>query len=83
MLLHGITFIGHITSETNGRFGVTPVFNQVIKKVKRSACSYRFLSYQLANWAPALILHLLVSKEFITSRIVKTDCYKSFNKLAV
>lgn len=55
MLLHGITFIGHITSETNGRFGVTPVFNQVIKKVKRPACSYRFLSYQVWNDQPTFL----------------------------
>jgi hypothetical protein len=31
---HGFTFIGRMAFETNGRFGVTPVFNQVIKKVK-------------------------------------------------
>lgn len=28
------TFIGRLAFETNGRFGVTPVFNQVIKKGK-------------------------------------------------
>jgi hypothetical protein len=31
---HGFTFIGRVAFETNGRFGVTPVFNQVIKKGK-------------------------------------------------
>ncbi|WP_129716048.1 hypothetical protein [Pedobacter sp. SYP-B3415] len=31
---HGFTFIGRIAFETNGRFGFTPVFNQVIKKGK-------------------------------------------------
>jgi hypothetical protein len=31
---HGFTFIGRLAFETNGRFGVTPVFNQVIKKGK-------------------------------------------------
>lgn len=31
---HGFTFIGRIAFETSGRFGVTPVFNQVIKKGK-------------------------------------------------
>jgi hypothetical protein len=31
---HGFTFIGRMAFETNGRFGVTPVFNQVIKKGK-------------------------------------------------
>jgi hypothetical protein len=30
----GFTFIGRMAFETNGRFGVTPVFNQVIKKGK-------------------------------------------------
>lgn len=29
---HGFTFIGRMAFETNGRFGLTPVFNQVIKK---------------------------------------------------
>lgn len=29
---HGLTFIGRMAFETNGRFGLTPVFNQVIKK---------------------------------------------------
>jgi hypothetical protein len=29
---HGFTFIGRMAFETSGRFGVTPVFNQVIKK---------------------------------------------------
>jgi hypothetical protein len=31
---HGFTFIGRMAFETGGRFGVTPVFNQVIKKGK-------------------------------------------------
>lgn len=31
---HGFTFIGRMAFETNGRFGATPVFNQVIKKGK-------------------------------------------------
>lgn len=31
---HGFTFIGRAAFETNGRFGLTPVFNQVIKKGK-------------------------------------------------
>ncbi len=31
---HGFTFIGRVAFETGGRFGVTPVFNQVIKKGK-------------------------------------------------
>lgn len=29
---HGFTFIGRAAFETNGRFGFTPVFNQMIKK---------------------------------------------------
>lgn len=31
---HGFTFIGRMAFETNGRYGVTPVFNKVIKKGK-------------------------------------------------
>ncbi|GAA4314353.1 hypothetical protein GCM10023149_10490 [Mucilaginibacter gynuensis] len=31
---HGFTFIGRMAFESNGRFGFTPVFNQVIKKGK-------------------------------------------------
>ncbi|KQM76301.1 hypothetical protein ASE74_19825 [Pedobacter sp. Leaf216] len=31
---HGFTFIGRVAFETNGRYGFTPVFNQVIKKGK-------------------------------------------------
>jgi hypothetical protein len=31
---HGFTFIGRMAFETSGRFGVTPVFNQIIKKGK-------------------------------------------------
>jgi hypothetical protein len=31
---HGFTFIGRMAFETNGRFGMTPVFNQVIAKGK-------------------------------------------------
>jgi hypothetical protein len=31
---HGFTFIGRMAFETTGRFGVTPAFNQVIKKGK-------------------------------------------------
>ncbi|NNU33063.1 hypothetical protein HK413_00585 [Mucilaginibacter sp. S1162] len=31
---HGFTFIGRMAFETGGRYGVTPVFNQVIKKGK-------------------------------------------------
>ncbi|WP_121198109.1 hypothetical protein [Mucilaginibacter gracilis] len=31
---HGFTFIGRMAFETNGRFGVTPVFNKVLKKGK-------------------------------------------------
>jgi hypothetical protein len=34
---HGFTFIGRMAFETNGRFGITPVFNQVIKKGKDSS----------------------------------------------
>ncbi|MES2484376.1 MAG: hypothetical protein V4581_00280 [Bacteroidota bacterium] len=30
----GFTFIGRLAFETNGRIGITPVFNQVIKKGK-------------------------------------------------
>lgn len=31
---HGFTFIGRLAFETNGRFGFTPVFNQIIKRGK-------------------------------------------------
>jgi hypothetical protein len=31
---HGFTFIGRMAFETNGRFGVTPVFNKVLIKGK-------------------------------------------------
>lgn len=31
---HGLNLIGRLAFETNGRFGVTPVFNKVIKKGK-------------------------------------------------
>ena len=31
---HGFTFIGRMAFETSGRYGITPVFNQVIKKGK-------------------------------------------------
>lgn len=31
---HGFTFIGRAAFETNGRYGFTPVFNQIIKKGK-------------------------------------------------
>ena len=31
---HGFTFVGRAAFETNGRFGFTPVFNQVIRKGK-------------------------------------------------
>lgn len=31
---HGFTFIGRMAFETNGRFGFTPVFNQVVFKGK-------------------------------------------------
>ncbi|TCC90128.1 hypothetical protein EZ428_12630 [Pedobacter frigiditerrae] len=34
---HGFTFIGRMAFETNGRFGFTPVFNQVIKKGKNTS----------------------------------------------
>jgi len=34
---HGFTFIGRAAFETNGRFGFTPVFNQVIKKGKEAS----------------------------------------------
>jgi hypothetical protein len=34
---HGFTFIGRAAFETNGRFGFTPVFNQVIKKGKNAS----------------------------------------------
>jgi hypothetical protein len=33
----GFTFIGRVAFETNGRFGVTPVVNQVIKKGKNAS----------------------------------------------
>lgn len=31
---HGFTFIGRMAFETNGRYGLTPVFNKVIKRGK-------------------------------------------------
>ncbi|PWK78033.1 hypothetical protein LX99_01873 [Mucilaginibacter oryzae] len=31
---HGFTFISRVAFETNGRFGVTPVFNQVVVRGK-------------------------------------------------
>jgi hypothetical protein len=31
---HGFTFISRLAFETNGRFGFTPVFNQVISRKK-------------------------------------------------
>jgi hypothetical protein len=31
---HGFTFIGRMAFETSGRYGVTPVFNQIIKRGK-------------------------------------------------
>ncbi|WP_214229254.1 hypothetical protein [Pedobacter sp. B4-66] len=34
----GFTFAGRLAFETSGRYGITPVFNKVIKKNK--ACSY-------------------------------------------
>ncbi|MXV53204.1 hypothetical protein GS399_19740 [Pedobacter sp. HMF7647] len=34
---HGFTFIGRMAFETNGRFGVTPVFNQVLVKGKNAS----------------------------------------------
>jgi hypothetical protein len=34
---HGFTFIGRAAFETNGRFGFTPVFNQVIRKGKNAS----------------------------------------------
>ncbi|RZK51295.1 MAG: hypothetical protein EOO91_21040 [Pedobacter sp.] len=34
---HGFTFVGRLAFETNGRFGFTPVFNQVIKKGKNTS----------------------------------------------
>jgi hypothetical protein len=33
---HGFTFIGRVAFETNGRFGVTPVFNQVVIRGKNA-----------------------------------------------
>ena len=33
---HGFTFIGRMAFETNGRFGVTPVFNQVVVRGKNA-----------------------------------------------
>ena len=33
---HGFSFIGRMAFETNGRFGVTPVFNQILKKGKNA-----------------------------------------------
>jgi hypothetical protein len=33
---HGFTFIGRLAFETNGRYGFTPVLNQVIKRSKNS-----------------------------------------------
>ncbi len=35
---HGFTIIGRLAFETSGRFGVTPVFNKVVKRSKN--CSY-------------------------------------------
>ncbi len=53
---HGFTFIGRMAFETNGRFGITPVFNKVIKKGKD--CSF-FASVpfpvRLGNNLPASI----------------------------
>jgi len=34
---NGFTFIGRAAFETNGRFGFTPIFNQVIKKGKHAS----------------------------------------------
>jgi len=34
---HGFTFIGRLAFETNGRFGVTPVLNKIIRKGKESS----------------------------------------------
>jgi hypothetical protein len=34
---NGFTFIGRMAFEINGRFGVTPVFNQVVKKGKNAS----------------------------------------------
>ncbi|MCO5936167.1 hypothetical protein NAF17_11525 [Mucilaginibacter sp. RB4R14] len=34
---HGFTFIGRMAFETSGRFGVTPVFNQIIKKGRNAS----------------------------------------------
>jgi hypothetical protein len=41
---HGFTFIGRMAFETNGRFGVTPVFNQVVKKSKDASLFFLFRS---------------------------------------
>ncbi len=53
---HGFTFIGRLAFETGGRFGVTPVFNQVIKKGKDASM---FLSVPIpirfGNNAPASV----------------------------
>ena len=36
-LCHGYTFAGRAAFETSGRYGITPVFNKVIKKNKNSS----------------------------------------------
>jgi len=35
-LSHNLTFVGRAAFETGGRYGVTPVFNQIIKRNKNS-----------------------------------------------
>jgi hypothetical protein len=35
-LSHNLTFVGRAAFETSGRYGVTPVFNQIIKRNKNS-----------------------------------------------
>ncbi len=35
-LSHDLTFVGRAAFETSGRYGVTPIFNQIIKRKKNA-----------------------------------------------
>ena len=51
---HGFTFIGRAAFETNGRYGFTPVFNQVIKKGKNASLYFALpLPVRFGNDQPA------------------------------
>lgn len=53
---HGFTFIGRMAFETNGRFGITPVFNQVLVKGKDASLFASVpLPVRFGNDAPASI----------------------------